>query len=131
MSEDVSVSATILVSTLVRTAAIGGSGSSVSTVTFLAEGPRQVFYSPPEIKSKHVVRPADRASIPAALEWVACFMISPERQEERLGDLAERFHTTWVPKMGQVGARCCYLWHALGIGKALIVAAVVDRIFRR
>jgi hypothetical protein len=74
----------------------------------------------------NMVRAASTYTTPAAPnppprigEFLLAFFVAPEAQEEKLGDMAERFTKTWLPRFGARGARLVYLWHALWLGQRL------------
>jgi hypothetical protein len=62
---------------------------------------------------------------------VLIYLLVPlDRQDDRLGDFAERFQMTWLPRCGPRLAGVIYvaqvLWSAAAVAKIRMVAAIVD-----
>lgn len=69
-----------------------------------------------------------KISPPALADKLGYFLLSPERQDEVLGDLRERFDQKWLPALGPFGAKCCYLWHVIRVSFALAPSAIIGGI---
>lgn len=56
---------------------------------------------------------------PAFADNLGFFLLAPDRQDEVLGDLKERFDKRWLPALGLFGANCCYVWHVIRVSTTL------------
>lgn len=67
-------------------------------------------------------------------EFLICWFVPLDRQDERLGDFNEKFTKSWVPRFGARGAKIVYLahliWSAAAVVRITIFVAAMDRVMR-
>ena len=59
------------------------------------------------------LRRAVPVSTPKFGQLIVCAFVAPDRQDDRLGDFHECFHTIWLPRFGRRAATLLYVWNAL------------------